>query len=1032
MMNYKNVEIQIIKFQKKYKLNLKSLDKLNRKITYLQDILFNLVNNVDFCNSNKIFRNDEEIYLKTLNKIKHIKDKLKLFSIPLTLKKSYELGGITKIKNELESCHHDLTKIFCLVTPNNINYVFEHFLNRRWVFNFTKSDLEKIIFISQMFVPITVWDTKHHSHEIEILNKQNEEKKEIVYPIVIDLPKNNFTTLLTKNLLEMLNGPSEETKKENKREIIKYTNSDCEKILKNENIVITKNSSLFLSPIEEKNGAKIFIKIKNEHYMVFSGVFKDDILNIYEMIDFVGQKLKKIQDKINNEVVIVPKTFKEKFIKMISLRDLLVHTEDFIISELKRKYSDFKLIQDKSMIKLINEFLMSSKSRKIDILTYLMMNDEDSKKLGHILFDVLQTKDDSGMINDIYLSLHYSIREELDKCKIEFKENETKIKKMTDSDIPYEKRIIAMKTSDDVKVKAMEKLKALKNNLQGDNKAQQWLDGLLKIPFGVYKENPILSFKSKFEKKINEKYPDVSVNSENKINLFVDTLKITNEAPALVEEWEKYQNDKKLYINNVRQILDEAVYGHKEAKIQIERVIAQWINGEVKGAVLGLEGPPGTGKTSLAKGGLSKCLKDTDDNPRPFAFLPIGGSSNGSTLIGHNFTYVGSTWGRIADVLMTTQCMNPIIFIDEVDKISQTEYGREIVSVLTHLTDPTQNDEFEDKYFAGIKLDLSKALIVFSFNDVSLLDPILRDRITIIKTNSLSLQEKKVIVDDYLFPQILQDVGFDKSEIILPSNIVENIIEEYTFEAGVRKLKEKLFEIVRDINLKNIKGDRMVLPFEINNEFVSELFIDKPKIKVKKIPKMPTVGLVNGLYATTAGVGGLTVIQIVKYPSQNMLEISMTGSQGDVMKESVQYALKIAFSLLPKEKQDEILNDANNKKSFGLHVHTPDAATPKDGPSAGAAITLAIYSILANIPVNNEIAMTGEIDLCRNITAIGGVQSKLNGAKKAGAKIALIPKENLEDLQNLRNNNLSPESDDFKVIVVETIEEVFDYCLVKN
>jgi len=141
--------------------------------------------------------------------------------------------------------------------------------------------------------------------------------------------------------------------------------------------------------------------------------------------------------------------------------------------------------------------------------------------------------------------------------------------------------------------------------------------------------------------------------------------------------------------------LDEAVYGHKEAKTQLERLFAQWLNGETKGAVIGLCGPPGTGKTSLAKNGLSKCLIDDNNKPRPFGFLPVGGSTNGSTLVGHNYTYVGSTWGRIVDVLITAQCMNPIIFIDEVDKISNTDYGKEINAVLTHLTDATQNDHSE-------------------------------------------------------------------------------------------------------------------------------------------------------------------------------------------------------------------------------------------------------------------------------------------------------------------------------------------------
>jgi ATP-dependent Lon protease len=191
-------------------------------------------------------------------------------------------------------------------------------------------------------------------------------------------------------------------------------------------------------------------------------------------------------------------------------------------------------------------------------------------------------------------------------------------------------------------------------------------------------------------------------------------------------------------------------------------------------------------------------------NSRPFAFLPIGGSVNGSTLVGHNFTYVGSTWGRIADILMVSNCMNPIIFIDEVDKISNTEYGKEITAVLTHLTDATQNDSFEDKYFSGIPLVLSKALIVFSFNDASLIDPILRDRITIIETKPYTLQEKIHILTNYMIPEVLKEVGFNKDEVIINNDVIKYLIETYTNEAGVRKIKEKIVEIIRDINLKYI------------------------------------------------------------------------------------------------------------------------------------------------------------------------------------------------------------------------------------
>ena len=167
----------------------------------------------------------------------------------------------------------------------------------------------------------------------------------------------------------------------------------------------------------------------------------------------------------------------------------------------------------------------------------------------------------------------------------------------------------------------------------------------------------------------------------------------------------------------------------------------------------------------------------------------------------------------------------------------------------------------------------------------------------------------------------------------------------------------------------------------------------------------------------------------MKYPADKMLELSTTGKQGDVMKESVNYASKIAFSLLSKEEQDKLIDDGHNKKGFGIHVHTPEAATPKDGPSAGAAMTLAIYSLLSGKKVNNKVAMTGEIDLCQRVTAIGGVDAKLNGAKRAGVTKALIPKDNEEDLEKMRRDGLSPEDDNFEVVLIEHIDDVLKHAL---
>ena len=185
--------------------------------------------------------------------------------------------------------------------------------------------------------------------------------------------------------------------------------------------------------------------------------------------------------------------------------------------------------------------------------------------------------------------------------------------------------------------------------------------------------------------------------------------------------------------------------GLDDAKNQIKRLLAQWVNGNDQGYVFGFEGPPGTGKTTLAKQGIATCLIDELNNPRPFVFIALGGSSNGSTLEGHNYTYVGSTWGRIIDGIIDSKCMNPIIYIDELDKISRTEHGKEIIGILTHLTDPSQNADFTDKYFSGIKFDISKCLIIFSYNDSSIIDKILLDRIQKVRINPLNKEDKLMV-----------------------------------------------------------------------------------------------------------------------------------------------------------------------------------------------------------------------------------------------------------------------------------------------
>ena len=280
---------------------------------------------------------------------------------------------------------------------------------------------------------------------------------------------------------------------------------------------------------------------------------------------------------------------------------------------------------------------------------------------------------------------------------------------------------------------------------------------------------------------------------------------------------------------------------------------------------------PRTGKTSIAKKGLTKCLTDENGESRPFSFIAMGGSTNGSTLEGHSYTYVGSTWGRIVDILMESKCMNPIIFIDELDKISKTEHGKELIGILTHLTDSTQNQEFADKYFSGVKIDLSRVLFIFSYNNPENIDPILLDRIHRVKFKSLKKQEKIYISKNYMLPEICKIVGFDKEQIIISDDIIENIIEQYTYEPGVRRLRERFIEIIREVNLRYITnstllGTPITLPFTITMEHLDkDIFSKKIKMKSKKILDKPMVGLVNGLYATSSGLGGITLSRLTRY-----------------------------------------------------------------------------------------------------------------------------------------------------------------------
>ena len=527
-------------------------------------------------------------------------------------------------------------------------------------------------------------------------------------------------------------------------------------------------------------------------------------------------------------------------------------------------------------------------------------------------------------------------------------------------------------------------------------------------------------------KNLNQLRSEFMALIETTEHLFLETL--LEQAPLVLPEFnktllqiEKNMTEVKNYIVSVSDILDKSVYGHSNAKRQIERIISQWLNGDITGYCFGFEGPPGVGKTSLAKKGIAQCLLDEKGVARPFAFIAMGGSTNSSTLDGHNYTYVGSTWGRIVDILMDTKIMNPIIFIDELDKVSKTENGKEIIGILTHLIDQTQNDTFQDKYFNGIPLNLSKALFIFSYNDAELIDKILLDRIHRIKFDTISVEDKLIIMRNFILPEIYKKMGLENM-IEISDEVIEAIINDYTAEPGVRKLKELMFEIIGEINLDILKNTALIgeIPIVLTIENIKMKYLkDRTEVRPMKIHVDPLVGVINGMWANSVGKGGILPIEASYYPTSAFLELKLTGMQGDVMKESMTVAKSLAWTLFLKE--GKTLEDKNQ----GIHIHVPEGATPKDGPSAGTAITMVLYSLFSEKKIKNDIAITGEICLQGRVTAIGGLELKILGGIRAGVKTFIYPQENKKDFHKfMEKYEKKVIIQDIQFIAVERIEEV--------
>ena len=811
-----------------------------------------------------------------------------------------------------------------------------------------------------------------------------------------------------------------------------------------------------------------------------------------------------------------------RLLETMTVKDMLINGNEDFCKKMFSIFADVNYVKINKLTATIRRFLdMDIYGQRAMIMNLLIYNQEDEVQyITYLLYDLISAKNASGTTVDsseqqmIYDSFPWKIKLYFkETMKHTIKYTKDMMSKYDVNRVSLEQQIYVMKVPENVREKAMAKLKEIKGKSDDSGaKAKQYLEGLLKIPFGVYREEPII----KKPKHLNKIFMDgLNLIAENKRTEFIakymngnpkthySALEIVQLSEAC-EEWIRksiletfstnlssygakqinqlwsifcseytgssneivsdrktatvkqdklrimrthidkcpenvlskmvnsvfsegdicYQktltelekskniaNEFKYDLKTITNILDESIYGHDNTKNQILKIIGQWMNGEQSGYCFGFEGSPGVGKTSLAKRGLANCLKNENGQSRPFSFIALGGSCNGSTLEGHSYTYVNSTWGRIVDILMDSKCMNPIIYIDELDKVSKTEHGKEIIGILMHLIDTTQNNGFQDKYFSGIDIDLSKALFIFSYNDPSQIDSILLDRIHRIKFENLSLDEKLVITRKYILPEINRKMGLEGC-VEMSDEVISYIIETYTLESGVRKLKEVIFDLYGEINIELLRCENTkttILPISITIESLDATYLSKyDKLKEKTIHERPQTGVINGLWANSLGRGGIIPIQAVHFPTSTFLELRLTGMQGDVMKESMNVAKSLAWSLLTESERKSCLERFEKTKEQGIHIHCPDGATPKDGPSAGAAITSVIYSLLSGKKIKHDIAMTGEIHLQGKITEIGGLEQKILGGIRAGVKTFLYPLSNTREfdkfMQKYKNN----------------------------
>jgi len=784
--------------------------------------------------------------------------------------------------------------------------------------------------------------------------------------------------------------------------------------------------------------------------IVFAGYVSNDSLNIYVRTsqicsNFLFQVKSESRKLIKSLYPAVDDLFYSRYTKLLNGTLYLINTSEEFVEMIVSDYELYNSLVSKSFNIVVKEFVHGDIKNMYNMIILFLTGNEQQVSIAGLLFNSLKDKKISGenVADIIYHNLSYYAQAKLKKITTTIKSELTRLKTLTPDNISIEKRLAALlNMPDTVKSFILEKLTELKSG-ENNYKLQMGINGLMQFPW----------------------------KPKNAKNEFVDLKKSVTKSRE--------------YLQNVAYKINETVYGHETSKKVLLELVGKWIqNPDSTGQVIGLVGPPGVGKTLLAKS-ISSALNI------PLTVVGLGGMSDAADLIGHSFTYAGAQYGMIIRQMIKAGGWRCVMFFDEVDKVAKRNDTNEIYNTLIHITDPNMNQHFQDRFYSSsVEFDLSGVLIVFSYNSSDKLDPILLDRIKEIPISAYSVQEKIEIAKNYILKELCSSIGLNRNKIIFSNEIIKYVIEKYTVEAGVRELRRKLEQILLKLNLDkfymrgpfielmkkvyvkskkfnpetNLKentADTLAttglvsyidypkhhLEKKLDEESINKIFnleidenivittdivhsyLEDPLLTIDTIHNNDLIGVVNGLYATTIGIGGIIPIQVYKNYIGNTysdgfdhpeLKLKITGNQKQVMKESVICALTAAINVLNESVRDNITKNFPH----GFHIHAPDGGTPKDGPSAGCAFTIAFVSILLGKKINRTIAMTGEIDLTGKISKIGSLEAKLYGAKKAGVLKVYICEDNRKDYDRIKKKYPDLFEGAFEVVVVEHIIDI--------